>query len=213
MTQFIFPNINPTSSTWELVTNTRVFRSPLTNAVQTASRKGSLWKCTMQYNNVSGVTKATLQAFLSRLNGQEHRMLLRDFAYSRRGAGADSTLVAAASQSGTEVSLTGGPASAQGYMKSGDYLRIGNELHMVVSDWDAGTQTETDSYNTDSSGNVTVNIAPPIRNTTAASAPFTNADVVPPVLGVFILGNNPSWSNDVGGISSITIEAMEDVLA
>jgi hypothetical protein len=98
-------------------------------------------------------------------------------------------------------------------MKSGDYLRIGNELHMVVSDWDAGSLTETDSYNTDSSGNVTVNIAPPLRNTTAASAPFTNADVVPPVLGVFILGNNPSWSNDVGGISSITIEAMEDVLA
>lgn len=213
MTQFLFPDIKPTSSTWELVTNTRVFRSPLTNAIQTASRKGSLWKCTMQYENVSGTTKATLQAFLSRLNGQEHRFLLQDFAYSRRGAGADTTLVAAASQSGTEVSLTGGAASAQGYMKSGDYIRIGNELHMVVSDWDASTQTETDSYNTDSSGAVTVNIAPPLRNTTAASSPFTNVDIVPPVFGVFILGNNPSWSNDVGGISSITIEAMEDVLA
>lgn len=213
MTQFLFPNIQPTSSSWELVTNTRVFRSPLTNAIQTASRKGSLWKCTMQYNNVSGVTKATIQSFLARLNGQEHRMLLKDFAYSRRGAGADSTLVAAASQSGTEVSLTGGPSSAQGYMKSGDYIRIGNELHMVVSDWDAGTLTETDSYNTDSNGAVTVNIAPPLRNTTAASSPFTNADVVPAVYGVFILGNNPSWSNEVGGLSSITIEAMEDVLA
>lgn len=213
MTQFLFPDIKPTSSTWELVTNTRVFRSPLTNAIQTASRKGSLWKCTMQYQNVSGVTKATLQAFLSRLNGQEHRFLLQDFAYSRRGAGADSTLVAAASQSGTEVSLTGGATSAQGYMKSGDYIRIGNELHMVVSDWNSSTLTETDSYNTDASGNVTVNVAPALRNTTAASSPFTSADVVPPVLGVFILGNNPSWSNEVGGISSITIEAMEDVLA
>jgi len=210
MTQFIFPNINPTSSTWELVTNTRVFRSPLTNAVQTASRKGSLWKCTMQYNNVSGETRALLQAFLTRLNGQEHRFLLKDFAYTRRGSGEDSTLVTAANQTGTSVDLTGAPVNQSNYMLAGDYLRINNELHIVVGSWDSGTNTDTYAYNTDSSGHITVNIAPPLRNTTVLDDP---ADVVAPVFGVFILGNNPSWSNDVGGISNITIEAMEDVLA
>ena len=44
MTVYMFPSITPSSSTFELVTNTRTFQSPLTNSVQTIARKGSLWK-------------------------------------------------------------------------------------------------------------------------------------------------------------------------
>ena len=54
MTTFTFPNITPTTNTLELVSNTRTYQSPLTNAIQTASRKGSLWKASLQFKNLSG---------------------------------------------------------------------------------------------------------------------------------------------------------------
>ena len=84
MTVYAFPSITPTSSTVELVTNTRTFKSPLTNAVQTVGRKGSLWKISMQFNNLQGADRATMKAFLAKLNGQEHRMYLNDHGAQRR---------------------------------------------------------------------------------------------------------------------------------
>ena len=73
MTTYTFPSIVPATNTFELVSNTRTFQSPLTNSVQTISRKGSLWKVSMQFNNLTGTDRAIMQAFLTKLNGQQHR--------------------------------------------------------------------------------------------------------------------------------------------
>ena len=82
MTTFAFPSITPTTNTFELVSNTRTFQSPLTNAVQTSSRKGSLWKASLQFNNLSGDDRQEMQAFLVKLNGQQHRFTLHDHSYT-----------------------------------------------------------------------------------------------------------------------------------
>jgi len=199
MTTFAFPSITPTTNTFELVANTRTFQSPLTNAVQTSSRKGSLWKASLQFNNLSGDDRQEMQAFLVKLNGQQHRFTLHDHSYTRRGAGGGTLSINGASQSGTALVCDGATASVNNYLRAGDYISFNNELHMVVVD-----------ANSDVSGNVTLSIAPPIRKTPADD---TVVDYLTPVSGVFMLAGPASWDTQPGIISSFTIEAVEDVLA
>lgn len=199
MTTFTFPSITPTTNTFELVSNTRTYQSPLTNAVQTASRKGSLWKASLQFNNLSGDDRKVMQAFLVKLNGQQHRFTLQDHSHTLRGAGGGTLSVNGASQSGTTLVCDGATASVNNYLRAGDYISFNNELHMVVVD-----------ANSDASGNVSLSIAPPIRKTPADN---TIVDYTVPVVGVFMLAGPASWDTQPGIISSFTIEAVEDVLA
>jgi len=202
MTTYTFPSITPSSSAFELVTNTRTFQSPLTNAVQTVARKGSLWKASLQFNNLSGDNRAIMQAFLTKLNGQEHRFFLPDHSYVKRGIApnpADSLLVNGAGQTGSILNADGATLSQTGYLKAGDYIAFNNELHMV-----------TDDCNSSGIGEVAIPIAPPIRKPTDNDDPI---DYLYPVLGVFMLAGSTSWDNQAGIVSSFTIEAVEDVLA
>ena len=200
MATYNFPAISPTTSRFELTANTRVFASPLTNAIQTSSRRGSYWRISLTFENLTGADRATLQAFLVKLNGQEHRFRVKDHAYTQRGTvTSDSGLTVTAGQTGSTLALTGAQASKTGYLKEGDYLNIENHLHMVTADCDS-----------DASGNVSVSIAPPLRETTAAT---DNIDVVEPVTGVFILTSSAGWDTRPGIVSTFTIEAIEDVLA
>ena len=199
MATFAFPSITPATNTFELVSNTRTYQSPLTNAVQTASRKGSLWKASLQFNNLSGDDRKVMQAFLVKLNGQQHRFTLQDHSHTPRGAGGGTLRVNGASQSGTTLVCDGATASVTNYLRAGDYISFNNELHMVVAD-----------ANSDASTNVTLSIAPPIRKTPADD---TIVDYTIPVLGVFMLAGPASWNTTIDIHSSFNIEAVEDVLA
>ena len=199
MTTYSFPSITPSSSTFELVTNTRTYRSPLTNAVQTVGRRGSLWRATLQFNNLTGADRAAMQAFVTKLNGQEHRFNLHDHSFTRRGTGGGTLRVNGANQSGASLVCDGATASVTNYLREGDYVSFGNELHLITADTDS-----------DGSGNVTLSIAPPIRKSPADD---TAIDYTSPVSGVFMLASPASWSNQPGVFSSFTIEAIEDVLA
>ena len=199
MATFAFPSITPATNTFELVSNTRTYQSPLTNAVQTASRKGSLWKASLQFNNLSGDDRKVMQAFLVKLNGQQHRFTLQDHSHTLRGAGGGNLVVNGASQSGTTLVCDGATASVTNYLRAGDYISFNNELHMVVAD-----------ANSDASTNVTLSIAPPIRKTPADD---TIVDYTIPVLGVFMLAGPASWNTTIDIHSSFNIEAVEDVLA
>ena len=199
MTTFSFPSIIPASSSFELVTNTKTFRSPLTNSVQTASRKGSLWKVGMSFNNLHGSERAEMQAFLAKLNGQEHRFTLHDHSYVRRGVGFGTLTINGADQGGVNlVCLTTG-LNIVGYVKAGDYVSFNNELHMVTTD-----------ANSDTSGNITIQIAPPIRKPTINAG---TVDYTSPVNGVFMLSSKSGWTNETAGLSSFNLDAVEDVLA
>ena len=199
MATFSFPNITPATNTFELVSNTRTYQSPLTNAVQTASRKGSLWKASLQFNNLSGDDRKVMQAFLVKLNGQQHRFTLQDHSHTLRGAGGGNLVVNGASQSGTTLVCDGATANVNNYLREGDYVSFNNELHMVVAD-----------TNSDGSGNVSISIAPPIRKSPADD---TIVDYTAPVQGVFMLAGPASWNTTIDIHSSFNIEAVEDVLA
>ena len=202
MTIFSFPSIIPASSSFELVTNTKTFRSPLTNSVQTASRKGSLWKVGMSFNNLHGSQRAEMQAFLTKLNGQEHRFTLHDHSYARRGIGYGTLTINGAGQGGVNLicSTTARPQNGIiGYVKAGDYVSFNNELHMVTAD-----------ANSNAAGEITIAIAPPIRKPTINAG---TVDYTSPVNGVFMLASKSGWTNDPAGLSSFSLDAVEDVLA
>ena len=199
MTTFTFPSIVPFSNSIELVTNTKTFRSPLTNAVQTSTRKGSLWRASLKFRNLSGAERAEMQAFLAKLNGQEHRFYLQDHSFVRRGTGGGTISVKGAGQTGSTLLVDGASFSVTDYLKAGDYIAFNNELHMVTADCDS-----------DGLGEVSIPVAPPIRK------PTVDNDLVDynvPVLGVFMLASSTSWSTDASLLSNFTIEAVEDVLA
>ena len=199
MTTFAFPSITPSTNTFELVSNTRTFRSPLTNAVQTTSRKGSLWKATLTFNNLVGADRKVMQAFLVSLNGQEHRFTLPDHSHTKRGAGGGTLAVNGGSQSGSSLICDGATASVTNYLRAGDYISFNNELHMITAD-----------ANSDSSGNITLSIAPPIRKPPPDD---TVVDYSEPVSGVFMLAGPASWNTTQSIASNYTVEAVEDVLA
>ena len=199
MTTYAFPSITPNRSSWELVTNTRRFTSPLTNATQTVARKGTLWRVDLSFNNLDGADRADLQAFLTKLNGQEHRFTLHDHAYTRRGTGGGTPLIDGASQTGSSVTIDGATASVTNWLRAGDYLSFNNQLFMTTAD-----------CNSDGSGDVTVTLSPPIRSAPADDAAV---DIDAPVSGVFMLATDPSWSNRPGAFSSFQMTCIEDVLA
>ena len=201
MATYNFPSITPTTQTFELVTNTKQFQSPLSNAIQTVSRNGSYWKTTMVFNNLTGFDRATLQAFIAKLDGQTHRMLLRDYGHVRRGEG--SAVVNISTQTNlvqgmTGIILDGAPADVDNFFRTGDYISFNNELHMVTANAD-----------TTSTGSMSVDIAPPVRKPTNQDSPVTFSNAT----GVFMMTNNPQWRTQAPYFSSITIEAIEDVLA
>ena len=199
MTTFTFPAITPTTNTFELVANTRTFQSPLTNAIQTTSRKGSLWRASLQFNNLSGADRKVLQAFVVKLNGQQHRFTLQDHSHTLRGAGGGTLRVKGGTQSGTTLVCDGATPSVNNYLRAGDYISFANELHMITED-----------TNSNSIGEVNLSIAPPIRKVPSDNI---EVDYTAPVTGVFMLAGPASWDTQPGIFSSFNIEAVEDVLA
>lgn len=204
MSTFNWPaSIEPSTQSFELVTNSRTFQSPITNSIQTSSRKGSHWKTTIELKNIEDGNRAWIQALLSQLNGQEHRLKIRDFGTTKRGdyvAGADTLLINGGGQTGSALNIKGASASITSYFRVGAQIVFNQELHTI-----------TGNFSSDASGNITVNIAPPIRYPTTNDDPvlFENGDA----FATFIVVNNPSWSSRPGGFSDLTIEAVEDVLA
>ena len=153
----------------------------------------------MQFRNLSGDDRQEMQAFLVKLNGQQHRFTLHDHSFTRRGAGGGTLVVNGGSQSGTSLVCDGATANVSNYLRAGDYISFNNELHMVVAD-----------ANSDAGGNVTLSIAPPIRKTPADD---TIIAYTSPVSGVFMLAGPASWDTQVDITSTFNIEAVEDVLA
>ena len=198
MTTFVFadkvPNVLPSTSSWELVTNSRIFESPLTRAVQTAARKGSHWKISLSFENLFGEDRAKMQAFIVMLEGQRHRFSIKDHAFARRGTGPQTGLVTASSTGGTlnctrtvSTSLT---------VKSGDYLSANNQMFMCTEDVTSTTTT------------IPIKVSPEVRVSSAGE----DVELINPV-GVFIMTGSTGWDTQPGIYSSFNIEAIEDVLA
>lgn len=202
MSDYTWPSsVIPTSSEWRLISNTAAFISPLSGMTRTLSRGGDRWACMIVCANLTGDKRAVLQAFLARLRGQAHRVILPDHAYTRRGTQAANVLVKGAGQTGVSLAVDGGTIGAT--LLAGDMITVDNYLHMVVVD---------STFN--ASGEATLTISPPLR---AAPADNGTVNVVAPTARFMLAGNTVSWSNAPGGLqgplSTMTIELVEDIVS
>ena len=187
-------------SSWELVTNTKVYTSPFTGAIQTTGRQGSRWQIELTWKNLCDDDRADLQAFFTRLNGQEHRFTYEDEAYERRGLGG-SGVVNGAGQTGNIINIIP-PALAGNWLEPGDQFSVNGQLKMVSVAVPGSGVSEA------------VEFQPPIHispanadtvlagNTSGATRPF----------GTFILTSVFGWNNRPGVFSDFSISAIEDVL-
>ena len=198
MTTFAFPSIVPSSSTWQLVSNTLRFVSPITGATQTLDRGGERWAATLTFNNLRNDVRAEMTAFVSRLNGLQHRFTLQNHAAPQRGALNGTPLVNGAGQTGNSIVIDGANASVTNWIRAGDFIGINGQLFMATTDQDS-----------DGSGSVTIDVIPRIRTAPADNAVVTVANAT----GTFMLSSDGvAWSNSPGGFSSLTVECMEDIV-
>jgi hypothetical protein len=208
MTTYTFPALSggarlANSSSLSIISNTKIFTSPLTGAMQRASRAGSRWHLGMQFRNLVQADRALLQAFLARMEGQEHDFKVHDHSYVMRGAGGGTPLVDGASQTGSSLNIKGCPISETDWLKEGDQFAFSNgsfrELKMVTTD-----------CSTDGSGDVTVNFKPPIRISPANEAAI---DLTDPQGQFVLIPNENGWNNLPGpggnAFSDFTIDAVE----
>lgn len=152
-----FPDISPASLEWRLVSNTQVFKSPLSGATQTLELPGARWAAALSYFNLEVAQLRVLSAFLVRLRGQAGTFTLHDFARpTPEGLATGTPVVSGAGQSGNTLVTTGWTTSITGILLAGDYIQVGDELKMVVAD-----------ANSDGSGGATLTIEPPWRNSPA----------------------------------------------
>jgi hypothetical protein len=205
MTIYAFPNITPTSQTFELVTNTKTFQSPLSNSIQTVSRKGSYWKTSMTFNNLTDDDRGILQGFITRLNGQEHRMRIRDYGQPFRGNAPSSDSPTVYLTGTSRVVIENCTIGIGSYLKRGDYVQVGNQIYQVTN----GSGGDNSDPLSNSAGRCDIYIAPPFNTEPSVGTSVT----VQGATGVFMMTNNPQWRTQAPYVSSITIEAISDVLA
>lgn len=86
MSAFPFPDIEGASSEWRLVSNTGRHSSKFTGKTQTVGRTGERWAGRVTLPPLTGADKRRMIAFMSSLNGQQHRFVMRDHAYTKAGA-------------------------------------------------------------------------------------------------------------------------------
>lgn len=197
MTIYAFPDIDPVETSWSLVANTKTFQSPLSSAVQTIARNAAFWSITLRFDLYDEDERRELIGFIALLNGQEHRFSYSDTTNVYGGTGNGTPKVVGASGSGRSLA-TDGWANSETVMKRGDMFGVNSELKMCTS-----------NVISNGSGQATINFVPELRQ-----SPADNADIdLSAPTGVFMLMGDVVWSNRTGPFSSLTITAMEDVLA
>ena len=164
MTTLTFPSsVSPSSIEWGIKSNTQSFTSPLNSSTQTLELPGAHWYATLNFTNLNAEKGRILSAFLAQLRGSSGRFYLYDSAFSTpRGVATGTPLVKGASQTGSSLVTDGWTTSVTGILLAGDYIEVNSELKIVVADVDS-----------DASGNATLSIEPPLRNSPSDNAPLT----------------------------------------
>ena len=203
MTTYTFPSLVPSGSKVQLLSNTDRFISPISGAIQTLDRGGERWLIDLSFRNMSDANLAVMSAFLTKLNGQQHRFKLYNHAENQRGAFGGTPLVAGASQTGLSLNIDGCSDGITNWIREGDWFSVNDELKMATADANSSSASP-------GGGTITVAFAPRLRTAPADNAAITTSSAT----GVFMLADNGvSWSNRLGGFHDLTIQAVEDIAA
>ena len=145
MTTYAYPTLSrpPNEMGLDFTSNTNIFQSPLSGAIQTVDRGGERLVASLSYRNLQTADRALLIAFLMKLNGQQHRVNLPLHAIDNQGLFGGTPLVAGASQTGTSLDIDGCSNTITGWMKAGDAFSFNGELKIATADADTNGSGET----------------------------------------------------------------------
>lgn len=209
MATYAFPDVTPNTMEVQLVSNTAIFKSPLSSAIQTLDRGGEHIMVTMTFrglrswSNINADTSARslLTGFIAKLNGRQHRFTMKMFCNSKLGQWANTVLVAGANQLGTTLDVdAAGAGSFTPFAHQGDWFSVNGELKIC---------TATVAMTSDAA---TLEFSPRLRTAPPDNDPVTHTDPT----GTFMLLDDPVWTNYPGqstNLSDLTIRAIEDVAA
>lgn len=183
----------PASQTFRILSNGTSFTSPWTGSTQTMRFPGSRWSTVMQFDNLDDYESRLLETMLAKLDGMSGRVYLRDFGRVDAIVSGN-PVVDGSGQSGTSV-ITKGWAASKKVLGRGDYIKIGNELKMVVDD-----------VVSNGTGAATINIGPMLRYSPADSTPI----VLDNPMGVFMqAGNENGWDRKPAFATNFSLEFVE----
>lgn len=197
------PTIVPDQFEFGLISNTRVFRSPISGTVQTLETPGARWRLKATWSDLSDTEGRPLKAWLTSLNGNAGRFYWGDPSFLINGPSGvygGNPLVAGGAQTGRTLTIDGASASITGWARAGDYVEFtntagGRELKMLTAD-----------VNTDAGGAAALSFSPQIRVSPADNAPLRFAGAT----AQFMLASPVnSWRLKAPMINSFSIEAVE----
>ena len=149
---------NFVTSEWRILRTVAVSQSPFTYAQQVAKYTGSLWQTTVTLPPMSRADAGAWQSLFMQLNGRFGTFLLGD----PDGKTIEGTASGTVSVNGDhaigafDIIVDGLNVSQTTAFKKGDYVQFGSgatsKLHMIVAD-----------ISSDSSGNATLQIEPPLK--------------------------------------------------
>lgn len=201
MTTYAYPTLSraPSDMVVQYRSNTEIWPSPLTGAIQTRDRGGEHLLATMSYNNLKTADRALLIGFIAKLNGQQHRVTLPFLAVDNQGAFGGTPLVAGASQTGITLNIDGCSSTITDWIKFGDVFSVNGEVKIATAD-----------ASSDGGGLVTLTFSPRLRNSPANNDPI---EVVAPA-GTFLMASpDQGWNYRPGSFSDIVLQFVEDIAA
>lgn len=176
-------------------------QSPFTFAGQAHAYSGQMWRADVTLPPMHRPDAEKWVAWLVSLRGQLGDFYLSDpLGATPRGiANTFAGTPIITNQTGGTIAVSGASASKDGWLLAGDYIQIGTgsdaTLHKVLQDAD-----------TNSTGNVSLEIWPHVRGTRTDSVTVTNAK------GRFRLtSNEQAWSINSTSIYGISFSAMEKI--
>lgn len=157
---------------------------------------GARWEIELTFLPMERCQAQKLEAWLLSLRGKAGRFRMGDpFRSLPLGTALGAPLVTAAA-AGAETFTSHGWASRQAQaMQAGDFIQLGNRLHMVLQD-----------VATDATGNASLTVWPPLRENHAAATPIITRNA----RGVFAYADNGrEFARDRLQYNTTTLRAVE----
>lgn len=171
------------------------FNSPFTFKEQVYDFGGERWRFEISYAPLDVDQARELVAFLASLIGIKGTFYANDpLMKLPRGTASGTPLVKGASQTGRSLITDGWTPTVTNILRKGDYFQIGSSLYLNLND-----------VNSNGSGEATLDISPPLRNTATDNAPL----IVSNAKGVFRLDAPPSWSTGKDKVYDFSFSAVE----
>jgi len=195
-----YPNwpvdLKPDRIEWRLVGNVQRFTSALTGGTQSLALPGARWVATVTFGRRQGAAARRLLAQMALLTSAGRVWLPVFDRLTPYGTAAGAGVVEGAAQTGATLNTDGWTPSQTGVLLAGDYVQVGDGLHMITEDIDS-----------DGAGAAALKLAPELRSSPADGATVITS--APRVLMELIDDQQSAWAVQAPAVYAISFGLRE----